>query len=196
MRVSFSILDPLSKGRIDDAVSRYLRIPIEPSQAMIEGKLLHEQWQAETNVTKCLPKIFGGEKLIKPETELKLTMKIDGWIEFVGVIDLIDQNTIYEYKTGRSGLNSYANSWQPKCYQALAEANGFKIDEAYLYYFNQHKQTTAKGKFYLTEKTKEDAVEWIRTWASELHNALEAYDQLTGNNKLDQIKDERIDERN
>jgi len=192
MRVSFSILDPLSKGRIDDAVSRYLRIPIEPSQAMIEGKILHEQWQTEVNETKCFPKEFGGAKLVNPETELKLTMIIDDWIEFVGVIDLLDQNMIVDYKTGRSGLNSYASTWQIKCYQALAEANGFKINEGYVYYFNQHKQKSSKGKFYLTEKTKEDAIEWIRTYASELHEALETYEQLTGNDKLDQIKDERV----
>lgn len=190
-RVSFSILDPLSKGRIDEAVNRYLKIEIEPSQAMIEGKLLHEQWQAEVNETKCLPKVFGGLQLKKPETELKITMVIDGWIEFVGVIDLIDQNTIYEYKTGRSGINSYANSWQPKCYQALAEANGFKVNEAFIYYFNQHKQQVSKGKIYLTEKTKEDAIEWIRTYASELHEALENYDKLAGNQLTDELVYER-----
>lgn len=190
-RVSFSILDPLSKGRIDDAVSRYLKIETEPSQAMIEGKILHEQWQAEVNETKCFPMEFGGAKLVKPETELKITMIIDSWIEFVGVIDLIDQNFIVDYKTGRSGLNAYASTWQIKCYQALAEANGFKINEGYVYYFNQHKQKSSKGKFYLTEKTKEDAIEWIRTYASELHEALENYDKLAGNQLTDELVYER-----
>ena len=178
LRVSFSILDPLSRGNIDEALLRFWRVVREPTQAMIEGKMLHEQFQSEVKETNCLPKVFGGAKLIKPETELKIKTVIDDWIEFVGVIDLLDQNTIYEYKTGKSGLNAYGKSWQIRCYQKLAEDNGFSIKDAYIFYFNQHKQIANKGKVYLSEKTKEDATEWIRTWASELKCALDISKQL------------------
>ncbi len=170
IRVSYSILDPLSRGDIDEALLRYWRVEREPTQAMIEGKMLHEQFQSEVKETNCLPKVFGGAKLIKPETELKIKTIIDDWIEFVGVIDLIDQNTI--------GLNAYGKSWQIRCYQKLAEDNGFSINEAYLLYFNQHKQIANKGKVYLSEKTKEDATEWIRTWTSELKCALDISEKL------------------
>ena len=72
IRVSYSILDPLSRGDIDEALLRYWRVEREPTQAMVEGKMLHEQFQSEVKETNCLPKVFGGAKLIKPETELKI----------------------------------------------------------------------------------------------------------------------------
>ncbi len=171
--VSFSVLEPLSKGNIDEAVRRYYRIEQQPTQAMIEGKQLHEQWRDEVDRTGHLPAVFGAKPLYVPQTELYLKMQID-WIEFVGIIDLIDQDVIYEYKTGRAGVNYYANSNQWRCYKLLAEANGFTPKEVQYLFLNQHEQLTEKGKIFLTDTDSEIAKDWIITWASELHEAVES----------------------
>ena len=172
-RVSFSILEPWSKGDYDTALQRYYHKEVQPTEAMIEGKILHKKWEQEINTTGKLPKVFGDMVLDHPETELKITMIIDKWIQFVGVIDCIEGHTIYDWKTGRSGVQRYASSWQPRCYQALADANGYAIDTAMILFHNQHEQFVQKGKIYLNEKTKNDAIEFIRTYSSEMKDALD-----------------------
>jgi len=175
-RCSFSILDPWSKGNYDEALRRYWRVEIQPTQAMIDGKLLHERWQSETQATGCLPKVFGGTKLVKPETERKMDCVIDDWIQFVGVIDLIDENEIYEYKTGRAGASAYASSWQFRCYQLLGELNGYKPHTAHVLFYNQHIQKVERGKIYL--QNSKPAEEWIRTFASEMKSAIDETERI------------------
>lgn len=172
-RISFSVLDPWSRGDIDEALRRYYHKDVQPTQPMIEGKALHELWKQETDTKKSLPAVFGGHPLVNPETEIKMEMMIDDWIQFVGVIDCLAEHTIIEYKTGRAGVHGYSSSWQPRCYQALVEANGYTVDTAMILFHNQHEQFVQKGKIYLTDQSKKDAVEWIRTFSSEFRDALD-----------------------
>lgn len=175
MRVSFSILDPWSKGNYEEALRRYWREEIEPTQAMIDGKALHEQWRMETEKTQSLPKVFGGNKLEIPEVERKMTCMIDGWIEFVGVIDIIESDFVFsDYKTGNSSASRYSNTFQIPCYHKLLHENGYtRMKEAYIRHYNQHKDSVTVGKLYLSDKTMEKGEEFIRTFASEMKSSIE-----------------------
>ena len=172
-RCSFSILDPWSKGDFDTALQRYWRVEIPPTPAMEQGKILHQQWQSETNQTGCLPAIFGSKKLKKPETEVKLELMVEPWLQYVGVIDCMDYDEFYEYKSGRSGASHYMGTWQPKCYQYLCGMSGYPVHTAHVLTFNQHTQKTQRGKMYLSPKSFEDAKEWILTTASEMWSAIQ-----------------------
>lgn len=177
-RVSFSILEPWSRGDLDEAVKRYLRLPSPPTKAMEDGTLFHRTWQGETNETKRLPDVFGGSVLDEPTTELKLECVIDDWIQFVGVIDCMEKHTIHEYKTGSRNSIVWANTMQTRCYQVLTELNGFQPKRALVHHLNQHTHQVTHSKIYFSDKTRLHAMEWIRTFASELHEALENAGQL------------------
>lgn len=177
-RVSFSILDPWSHGDYDEATRRYLRIPSPPSQAMEDGTLFHRSWQTETTDSKRLPAVFGGTTLKNPSTELKMECVIDDWIQFVGVIDCMEDDTIHEYKTGSRNSIVWASTMQTRCYQVLTEFNGFRPKKALIHHFNQHTKKVTHSKVYLTDHSRQMATEWIRTYASELHEALANTGQL------------------
>lgn len=177
-RCSFSILDPWSKGDYDEALKRYWRVEIQPTQSMIEGKQLHQKWQDEVEKTKKLPKIFGGEKLLSPKTELKLESMLEPWLQFVGVIDLMDDTKIWDYKSGKTSISNYASSHQIPCYQVLLDSLGIKVDEGYYLHYNQHNKTIEKSKRYLTNKTLENGKEFIITFASEMYSALQESGEL------------------
>ncbi len=172
-RVSFSILEPWSRGDYEEAINRYLRRPTITTPQMAEGKVLHEQWREYTEKTKKLPEVFGGAELVNPECELKMTCQIDDWIEFVGVIDLLDGHTIHDYKTGGANSLKYISSMQLKCYQFLAIENGYVPTVAYINHFNQYTKQVTNSKAYLSDYTKNLARDWIVTYASELHEAIE-----------------------
>lgn len=172
-RISYSILDPWSKGNYDESIRRYLRIPTPPTPQMEEGKLFHEQWHSETLRTNKLPVVFGGGELVKPQCELKLECVLDEWIQFVGVVDCLEESIIREYKTGKANSVVYANAMQVPCYQVLVEEHGYKPKEAHIHHFNQHAKKVTHSKIYLSEETKAKGREWIVTYSSELRSALE-----------------------
>jgi len=178
IRLSYSILEPWSKGDYDEALRRYWREEQQPTQAMIEGKLLHQQWEDEVKKTKCLPQIFGGEKLGVFRTELKLEVQLEDWLQLVGVIDLMNDRKIYDYKTGRTQVSAYSSSQQIPIYQLLAVKSGLDVDEGYYLHFDQHSKTIEKSKRYLTEKTMKDAKDWVITFASEIYSSLEEAGEL------------------
>lgn len=178
IRLSYSIIDPWSKGNYDEALKRYWRLEETPTQAMIEGKQLHQNWQDEVEKTKRLPKVFGGAELVNPKTELKIEAMLEPWLQFVGVIDLMDGTKIYDYKSGNTPVSSYSSSYQIPCYQVLLDSQGLKTTEGYFFHYNQHTGLVEKSKRYLTDKTLEYGKDWILTWASEIYSSLKESGEL------------------
>lgn len=177
LRVSYSVLDPWARGDYEEAINRYLRRPTITTPAMAEGKIFHEQWRAETEREGKLPKVFGSKELMKPECEVKLTCILDDWIEFVGVIDLLDAPAIHEYKTGNANSLFYASTMQIKCYQFLLAENGYAITKGYIHHYSQKRDETTHSKIYLSDYTRTKARDWIVTYASELKDALDKLDK-------------------
>jgi hypothetical protein len=103
---------------------------------------------------------------------------LEDWLQFVGVIDLIDDKKIYDYKTGRTSISAYASSHQIPIYQLLAVKSGLEINEGYYLHYDQHSKTVEKSKRYLTEKTMQDAHDWIITFSSEIYSSLEEAGEL------------------
>jgi len=178
IRLSYSILDPWSKGDIDEALRRYWRVEQEPTQAMIEGRRFHQLWQDETDKTGKMPEIFGGKELVKPQTELKLEVMLEPWLQFVGIIDLYDQEVIFDYKTGKTPVSAYSSSFQPLCYQVLLSESGLTPKESVFLQFNQHINKVKKSKRYLDDQTYKAGREWIITFASEMYSALQESKEL------------------
>ena len=175
IRVSYSILNSWAHGDIDRAIAPYVGVDVEPTEAMIEGKKMHERWEREAKRTGCLPKVFGGRKLKSPELELatKRVRKLTDWCVISGVLDVKDGTTAIDYKTGKATASDYTNSKQHECYQVLyPEINRFEY-----YCCNQHlhhldDNHVTVGVVYLTRQTLEDGINWILTLAAELREYL------------------------
>lgn len=172
-RFSFSVLYPWSNGQYEEALNRYLKIGEIETPQMREGKLLHEQWRTETEKTGKLPTVFGDVELQNPECEVKMECMIDEWIQFVGVIDLLEKHRITDYKTGNSNSLSYISTPQLRCYQLLCVENGYVPTEAYIRHWNQYTKTVTNSKMYLSQYTLENARDWIITYASEMREAID-----------------------
>ena len=167
-RASYTVLHFWQSGDIDRAVGAYMKISGQPTEAMVAGRLIHQQFEKEIKRTKALPGVFGGKKLVKPLTELKIEIELDDWLQLVGVIDCCDEDTIYDWKTGWTNSEVYANGMQPKVYQLLApSAKRFEI-----HHINQYTGETDCALGYLTAKTKEDALNWV------MENSIDMYSYL------------------
>lgn len=167
-RASFSVLSLWASGRRDEAVKAYFKLDRVETDAMREGKLFHAQWERETEETGCLPKTFGGAKLTKPRTEVKLEHMLEPWLQVVIVIDNLDEPVIHEYKSGRTPASDYTNSFQPKIYGLIAKLKGFKVERCMIHHHNQHTGKSDSAWCWITDKTDEEAANWLVTYASEM----------------------------
>ena len=69
----------------------------ELSSYLKDGIDFHKKWEYVINQTKQLPKELDRKetKLKNPKCELKLEIPINDHIEFVGVIDCLDEDILY-----------------------------------------------------------------------------------------------------
>lgn len=174
-RASYSILNAWSSGNWQRAIEMYFKLPYEPTPQMIMGSEFHKEWENEINTNKTMPKVFGGMALKDPQTELKIVKQLTDWLELVGVIDCYDDGTIYDWKTGKSKQN--ADGFQLKVYQILLP----KAKRGEVHHYDQYKKEVNVSMVHLTEKTLEEAIEWVMTFSSEMHHYLEKnnlYEQL------------------
>lgn len=174
MRVSYSMLAAWEHGEYDAAIAMYLGEPAPMRMEVIQiameaGSAFHAAWEAETNVTKRLPAVFGGKQLNNPEPEVKIVKKLNSWLSLSGVLDLRDVPDLYEYKSGAAPARVYANGHQHGVYQILDP----RLKRAHYFAFNQHTGTVTYEIVHLRESTIIQTANWIISIASEMRATLE-----------------------
>ena len=175
-RASFSVLNLWSQGNWERAIKSYFKLEKFTTPAMADGHLWHEKWKGETLETGCLPKVFGGAKLINPTVEIKKVLPINEWLDFVFIIDCLDEPTIHEYKTGTQSASAYANSYQIPLYAIGATMMEKYVDRGIIHRLNQHKKKpdgnydVETSTVWITDRLMANAQEWLMTIASEMHN--------------------------
>lgn len=170
-RTSYSLLNAWSKGDYQNAIEMYLKKPREINKWMKEGLRYHQEWEEYILKNKKLPKELDKKetKLISPKCELKLEMSINDKMEFVGVIDCLDGQTAYEFKTGSSSSADYANRLQLDCYSVLLEKNNYIIEKGIYIHYDQYIQKTDKSIVYLTDVRRKRAMDWIKKHTSNMY---------------------------
>lgn len=171
-RASFTVLDKWSKGDWKGAVETYFKLRELNTPAIEEGKRFHAEWENEINNTQCLPKVFGGKKLDSPTTEQKITVQLLDWLELVFVADLVDNDTLIDFKTGKTPSRHYLNSMQIPVYALGLSLADVQVKKGFIYHYNQHEQTTDMSMFWLSVDTIKNALDWVETYASEMHSYL------------------------
>jgi hypothetical protein len=176
-RGSFTVLSAWASGDYNKAIRYYFHLETYVSPAMLMGREFHKEWQEETTKTGCLPLVFGGKKLIKPVCEGKIEVKVEDWLDLVFVCDCRDNDTLYEYKTGKS-MNSemYANSFQTGLYALGHLYNKNNINRIEIHHYDQYVKKADMSIVWVTDKLLENSLNWLITQSSEM------YDYLLKNN--------------
>lgn len=169
-RASYTVLNTWYSGDWERAIKQYFKLDKFITPAMADGKRYHEMWEMETSETKALPMTFGGKKLTNPKPEYKTVVELEPWLDLVGVIDCLDENTIHEYKTGKTTSEVYAGSMQPSVYGLLATFDDKFVDRAVIHHFDQYSKTVDMSIVWLTDKKLDYAHEWVLGLGSEMHN--------------------------
>lgn len=179
-RTSFSILNAFSKGDVQRAVDMYFKRNFVKTEAMEAGIRFHDEWERYVLKNKEIPKELSSKpiKLVDPRPELKLEVDLGDKFQFVGIIDCLDGETIYEFKTGRSDSSNYANGKQIDCYAYLLSKLGIKTTKGIYLHYNQHDKETDKSVVYLTDNRLKTAEKWILKYTSDMYDYLVLTNQL------------------
>lgn len=178
-RLSFSILDKMRLGYVDEAINMFNRVPLPATPAMELGKKYHKLWEKQIKATGRIPEMLGGEQLTDGWTiEKKLVKRFklgNNIVEFVGVYDNYEPNaevpTLRDWKMSTSAATVYTGSYQHSCYKVLVP------DAALFEYRVKHPfidQLTI-ARIHLTPEQRERGLEFIRTYASEFIQQYEWY---------------------
>jgi len=169
-RASYSILSKWAGGQWEEAIKMYFKLETYTSPQMAEGKKWHEKWDIYITTNKALPLELGGKILISPITELKKVVNLQHWLDLVGVIDCYDNNTVYEFKTGKQSSDAYASSKQLSIYGLLCTYAGLYVEKAEIYHFDQYIGKYDMSVIWITDNMLKDAYNWIETLSSEMHS--------------------------
>lgn len=167
-RASYSVLALWESGQWQKAIESYLKLPTPTSQPMEFGKKLHSEWEQHIKKTKTLPVVFNSTPLVEPRSELKMVIPVADWLDFVCIPDCVDNDTLYEFKTGASDATYWANTWQTPIYGYALLANKTPVTKAKIYAYNQYTQKTTMALVWLTPELMQEAVDKMWTLSSEM----------------------------
>lgn len=173
-RASYSILNSWERGYAQDAINSYFKLERKTNIYMEAGLKFHKAWEDYINKNKEIhPQLSTKKiKLKNPICELKLEMPINDHMEFVGVIDCLDEPTILEFKSGTNSASNYASSKQVPLYSLLAEYHGYKVNKGIYYHWNQYFKETECSMIWLTDQVKKEAKKWLVKVGDEMYNYL------------------------
>jgi len=168
LKLSHSIISQWKEGRWEEAIGQYLGKPFPATPAMELGKLYDEKWNKYILETGELPKELGGGTLKNPRVQIKYAIRIPFSDEYEillrGVPDLTEDDTITDFKCGRTEANNYVGKMQLDYYSLFKpEAKVGK----YLCY-NPYKETLTVGVKFLTQDNRDNALNEIMTYGAEI----------------------------
>ena len=173
-RLSYSLLSLWSQGFITEAINTYLHREVIATPQIIEGRRLHEEWATSITTSKKL--ILGSTEIsfVNPLCEYgskgELNKPYNDLWDIGGRFDVLDTNTLYEFKSGKTNSLTYANGFQVPFYFLLGELSGIKIDKAMIYHWNQYTKETDFMLVWNDPTHIEKARNWIDTIVPDIHS--------------------------
>ncbi len=173
LRLSYSLLNLWTTGRHEDAIKLYLHQPLPQTRAMKFGKKFHEKVAFAINTHKRM--VVGNSKFEfkNPQTELKLIVPFNEKWDLSGTLDCLDEDTLYEFKSGETSSVDYANDYQVYFYFLLCELAKIPVEEAFLIHYNQFIKRADWVLVWNGEGQKEEARNYIESLAPEISDFFE-----------------------
>lgn len=169
-QASYSVLNAWASGNWERAIKMYFKLDSFTTEAMADGSYYHDKWCEEVKKTGRLPDEFGGGPLKNPVCETRLFATISDWLELAGTPDVVDSPIIYDYKTGKGMSELYARSKQLPVYGVLCTLNNIYVEKGVILHYDQYTGKLENSYVWLTDKALQDAMNWVETYASEMHS--------------------------
>ena len=146
---------------------------MEISDAMQQGKNIHQDISNIVNKDKKLPDWAGKFKLNNPQSEIKLKVPYNELFDISAVIDLLDKPDFYEFKTGKTAITDWANDFQIPLYFLTLKLAQIDVRRAYLIHLNQYSHISDFIVVHNSIKAIEEAKNIIDTLGPEIHSYFE-----------------------
>lgn len=174
IKLSYSILNAWSSGSQENAIGMYLGKSIPDTPALELGRLKHKEWEIYTRSTNRIAEELGGDELTEPILETKYQRYLDFNDNYQllirGVLDVETDNIGIDYKCGKTSPSAYLDSKQAEVYKVLRP----NIEQFIYICYNPYTKEVKRGLKYLTDKSLEDGLNYIYTYAGEIINYLES----------------------
>lgn len=180
IRLSYTLCDLWSKGRIDDAVNVYLHLPSTTTPQIEQGRALHAKWANDIRTNNKL-KIGRTEISFKnPICEYgengELNKQYNDLFDVGGRWDALDGDTFYEFKSGKTNSLSYSGGYQIPFYFLLASLSNIHIKKAFIFHYNQYSNESDYMMIWNDQDYIVKAKNFIDSVAPEIQEYFEKYD--------------------
>lgn len=158
------------RGKTDEAVSCYFRLKQSHiSPALEDGRRIHEEVEEHIKIHSAFPSYLPNLTLLKPETEKKVIVPYNELFDVCGVFDVLDQDTLYELKTGVSDSLEWAGTLQVPFYFMIASIAKIPLTRAYMIHYNQYEKTNDWCIIYNNYTAIKKAINLIDSVAPEIY---------------------------
>jgi len=175
LRLSYSLLNAWSRGRVDEAISLYLREDLPSSPALKYGKDFHKKVQKIIDEKKELNIVKTKLKFKKPETEKVIIINYSDRLDLKVIIDCLDTPFIYDWKTGVVNSLEYSNSYQFPLYFLACKMSGIDIERGFIVHYNQYEKKTDFTILWNGQTQIERATNYIESLAPEIYEHFEKH---------------------
>lgn len=168
LKLSHTIISLWKEGRYEEAIGIYIGKPFVATPQMELGKLYDKKWNDYILKNNCLPDELGGCSLNQPQVQKKyqviLPLSDEYEILLRGVPDLTDEDTIIDFKCGRTESNGYVGKMQLDYYALFIPTATTGIYRC----FNPYTNKLTIGVKFLSEENRENAINEIVTYGGEI----------------------------
>ena len=142
LRLSYSLINLWSEGKIEQALSTYYHMEQGLTEAMKSGKEIHKDIENTIKTAGQLPAYLSPIKLLAPKSEFVLTVPYNEQFDLKAIIDCLDGKTLYEFKTGVTESLAWSAFHQIPFYFLVCGLSGLEVEKAMLLHYNQHEKTS------------------------------------------------------
>lgn len=173
-RASYSTLSAWARGDYDLALGMYFKTTDFDTPAMALGRALHDEWEREIKASGNMPAVFGGEPIaVKHKVEVFAHRMLADWLQLRGKLDMVTDEVGYDWKSGVTPANQWANSMQHCVYHVLYP-NLKRFEYRAFNPYTSSSDAVGVAIVHLSERTKAAGVEWVVTHASAMKDYIES----------------------
>lgn len=169
LRLSYTLLSLWEQNNINEAIAYYQHKSTLFSDAIQDGRIYDQIWQEEIDTKGTLHIGRSIIKFKKPQTQVKIVSPYLDRFDLVGVIDCLDNEILYEWKSGSSSSLEYSDSPQVKMYFFICELLKIPVKTAVIGHYNQMTDKADITIFHNSAQQREEGENYIQSLSGEIY---------------------------